>query len=131
VDKKLLALTKKASETVKSSEASYLEETSGFAQTLGSCLRLHTGHPDHNRTGPFQITHITFKNKKSHPEGGLFYFWRRRPDLNRRLYGFANRSLGPLGHVSITNGNILEVSAINRFLSRMLIALTVGKLNNS
>lgn len=31
--------------------------------------------------------------------GGLF--WRRRPDLNRRLYGFANRSLGPLGHVSI------------------------------
>lgn len=31
---------------------------------------------------------------------GGFFIWRRRPDLNRRLYGFANRSLGPLGHVS-------------------------------
>jgi hypothetical protein len=27
--------------------------------------------------------------------------WRRRADLNRRLYSFANCSLGPLGHVSM------------------------------
>ena len=27
--------------------------------------------------------------------------WRRRADLNCWFYGFANRSLGPLGHVSI------------------------------
>lgn len=29
--------------------------------------------------------------------------WRRRADLNRRFYGFANRSHGPLGHVSKKN----------------------------
>jgi hypothetical protein len=39
------------------------------------------------------------ENKKASWERG-FYKWRRRADLNRRLYSFANCSLGPLGHVS-------------------------------
>ena len=50
--------------------------------------------------------------------------WRRRPDLNRWLYGFANRSLGPLGHVSpLIEGLIIKKrpSIVNELSAYFLI----------
>jgi hypothetical protein len=43
---------------------------------------------------------FTFRGFSSSPDEMILKSWRRRADLNRWLYGFANRSLGPLGHVS-------------------------------
>jgi hypothetical protein len=39
----------------------------------------------------------------------VIFLWRRRADLNRRLYSFANCSLGPLGHVSMSKNVRLSV----------------------
>jgi hypothetical protein len=56
------------------------------------------------------ITHRALgKNKKAPAFAeALLFLWRRRADLNRWLYGFANRSLGPLGHVSEAEFNSPE-----------------------
>jgi len=44
-------------------------------------------------------------NKKASDELTFrgFYKWRRGSDSNRRFYGFANRSFGPLRHLSLKN----------------------------
>gem|GEM_PF-6109608 len=44
---------------------------------------------------------LNFFSKEMGQVIDIFDFkWRRRADLNRRLYGFANHSIGPLWHVS-------------------------------